>query len=269
VVKKDECPLHIKKLFENWRRHPKNNILQNIILEFYEWHCIDNYSFSSNRQILLWLNYKLWQHYGNVVMLVNFEHFFYNQWNKENRSGGSSIINFIDFIKSQIDTVKAELKTLYREQIGFNQLNAIQKIANNYLFNQNFKIQLPTDKTEAASTLAKAFTQKGFITLEDIPNQLLNSKQIEILQNWVENKSISIAITEDEWVAYINPKSFSQSRLEGYNNLHLEKETINWENLVAMKPKLKIIQEELKPKIEIPTFEITDTNVRKSKAFFG
>ncbi len=270
IVKKDECPLTIKKIFENWHKHPKSNVLQNIILEFYEWHTLDNFSFSGNRQILIWLNYKLWLYFGNVAMLFNLEHFFYNNWNKENREGCNSIYQLIDFIKSQIEKIKAELKALYRSQISYNQLNAIQKIANNYVFNLNFNLKLNTDKNEASQYLAKTLALKGFINIEDLPNQTLTEKQILCLQQWVEDKTIAVNFDEEEWVAYINPSNKAPFRLAAYNNLTIEKPLLKWESIAAIKPKLKIQIEEVLPTIEAPILVLKiDTSARKPKAFFG
>jgi len=270
VVKKDECPFHIQKLFENWRKPNQNNILQNIFMQFYAWHNVDNFSFTGNRQILIWLNFKLWKQFGNVAMFYNFEQFLFNQWNKENRNGIESILNFIEWIKTQNEVIKKELKTLFRTEIGFENLSSVQKIANNYLFNQNFNHQINVTSNDNGLILAKSLSKKGFITIDDIPNQVLTEKQITTLQYWVENKNIAITINEDEWTACILPKGNDNARLNKYNNLAFEKETINWEKLANIKPKLKIQQEEITPKIEIPTFgTLQQPDVRKTKAFFG
>ena len=269
-IKKENCPEPLRLLFEKWEQPNAENYIQAIVLQFYEWHATDNFSFSGKRQILIWLNYKLWKKYGLVAQLIDIEYFLFNNWNKENRSCIQSILDITDFIHEKIETLSSELKLLYREEIDYNNLLPQQKIANNYLFNQNFDIKLNSKVNTTSDLLYKIILKKGFLTYSDLPLKVNMESLEDTFRQWHIEKSISVDLSENNWFINLKPQTSEVQRLHKFNNVEINKEEINWKFLLECKNILPIKKEATPIIKEVSTFELKQEIVTiKAKAFFG
>ena len=72
VVNTAECPEHLTKVFELWDEQFEGfDFYERLVFEMSEWFQASDNGFSNQRQCLLWLNYCLWQHHGQLYSLIN------------------------------------------------------------------------------------------------------------------------------------------------------------------------------------------------------
>ena len=83
---------------------------ETLLMQFYDWHQNNHFSFSGQRHFVLWFNYRLWRIFGDGALLLNTEHFFYHHWNKESRDCVKSIRQLLSMIADNCVQLQAELQ---------------------------------------------------------------------------------------------------------------------------------------------------------------
>ncbi len=272
VVETAVCPPALEKIMQQWsNKFEKYGKLAEIVFEFIEWHAVNRFSFNSQRQIILWLNYQLRKQYGNISFMLNHEHYFYHHWNKESRDMKGSVKELLQFWSKSVDQISEDLNKLYKEQINFDQLNSSQKIIANHLFTTGFKSQYPMPVQMSQYPALKPLLKMGFVKLSDFVGKEDFEKYQEILDQLLAQKFI-LPVNEDEIFICLNPGYETRnSRFSAYQNTNISSEVIDWEkfkNQNIIKPIAPI-----EVKIEIPSiqesFVIPELKPVKKKAFFG
>jgi hypothetical protein len=265
IIKTESCPQYLIDLFIEWQNCDSSSELESLIYQFVVWHETNQFSFSNHRQLILWLNFKLWRLFGSVVFKLNIERYFYHHWNKESRDTKQSIKDFISFLFQAIEDSKIELRDLYRQHIQYEQLKPSQKMASNYLFSNAFESGLPNTFIQQI-TLNKTLLKKGFVALEDMKNTLDAEKLTPLLQQLIELGRVSLFQEFGEITICLTPTQTSKSNLSKYSNIALPekvfslKDFINQEIKVEEPKEIQILP--IQP-IQMPE------SVERRKVFFG
>ncbi len=267
VINKIQCPLALQKLFAQWQLKPLGEVpLETLLYQFYDWHTLNNFSFTGQRQFILWFNYQLWKLYGEAASLLNVEHYFYHHWNKESRNAEYGIKQLISFMQEACHNLEQELKIIYRTDIKYETLEPNQKIANNYLYHAGFNCDgIVINSEDYSIQLNKILCKRGFVGTEDITAKMQLEKVKLTLQNWYKTGLVDVVFNENNWYAYLIPGENKSNRLQNYCNVTLSITEPNW-NQIFNKPLIP-----MKKPIEMPTESQTVPVKRVSgqKAFFG
>lgn len=272
VVETAVCPPAIEKMMEQWSgKFSAYGPVSTMVFEFLEWHAINRFSFASQRQIILWLNYQFKKQYGNISYMFNHEHYFFHHWNKESRDMKGSVKELLQYWKKTAETVSEELKQMYKEQIQFDQFNSSQKIISGHLFSSGFKTQYPMPVQMSQYPALKSLLKVGFVKLSDFTGKEDFDKYRELLDQLLAQNFI-VPVQEEEILICLNPGYDTQkSRLAAYKNTNTKTEAIDWETFRNQNVVKPIIPVELK--IEVPsvpeTFVMPELKPVKKKAFFG
>lgn len=264
VVSKQKCPADLVKLFAQWQLKPGNsNQLETALVQFCEWHALNNFSFNGQRHFILWFNYQLWKIYGDASALINVEHYFFHHWNKESRQIDASIKSLVNFIQETCIALELELKALYRSEIKFDTLEPLQKIANNYLYHIGFSCEGISVSTEDYSLqLNKLLLKKGFLCSEEINYKLTSEKVKLTIQNWYKTGLVDVVVNENNWYAYIKASENQSNRLQTYCNVQYQTQEPDWSKLVT-KPIIQMQVSERQPE------SVAKPAASRQKAFFG
>lgn len=277
VVETAKCPESLTKLMSGWSgKFNAYGKLGNILFQFLEWHSYNNFSFSTQRQIVLWLNYQFRNAFGNISYRFNHEKYFFHHWNKESRDMKNSLKEMLLNWKQEANALKQDLLHLYRTSISFENLKPSQKVISNHLFSEAFSVQYPKAVQISQYPALKPLLRRGFVELTDFGGKENFEKYRQLLDELVELNFIS-PMSDDEIFIGINPSYQSmKGRLSAYSNTKLGTDIVNWDefigqNITPTKPINPVIEEIRETQVAV---EMTETNqpeikpVRK-KAFFG
>lgn len=276
VVESTKCPEHLAKALMSWNgKFEAYGQLASIVFELLEWHKFNQFSFASNRQIVLWLNYKFKQEFGHISLQFNHENYFFNHWNKESRDMKTSVKELLMNWKKEAEAIKKQLKQLYRNNIGYDSLKSTQKLVANHLFENDFDIHYPMGIQMSQYPALKPLLKRGFVELSDFGPRESFEKYQQLLDELLQANFI-LPVREDEIFICINP-SFKamKGRLAAYANVDYKPIQPSWsefteQTITVTKP----IQAE-EPKQEETTavmetgFVVPDLKPLRKKAFFG
>jgi hypothetical protein len=272
VHKTIECPNDLKLQFNVWEKETENyNELEEILFTFIQWHTHNHFNFSNQRQIILWLNYRLWKLYGSIVFNINLERYFYHHYNKESRSIGSALKELIDFIVSELQNSKTILLNVFRTHIKFEELSTSEKIASNHLFYSVFETNLPS-KFVQNITLSKTLLKRGFLKLEDFSNPIECEKLSPQVEELLALNFIELKKENNSICLCLNTQTKETSRLGKYNNMPLVKEKMQLNHFLEQivfekelhKPIISVL-ETTTPKETL----VSETIKERKKVFFG
>lgn len=265
-VVRETCPDKIKKLFSQWQlKNNANTEFETLLLQFNDWHTMNNFSFTGQRHLVLWFNYQLWKLFGDGALFFNVEHFFFHHWNKESRDNVMSIKELIKFFSDSCSKLQQELLAMYREDIGFNDFQAEQKIANNYLALMEFQLtDLPVNADDYSVHLNKVIAKKGFVSNEDITFKVQQEKLLSTLQHLVSTGRIKVVIEQEKWWAGLIAGERKTDRLKSYCNVNISKAEPQWDMLQQVQP---IRIQPVKKSVE--TVNMAEQQLPRQKAFFG
>lgn len=263
------CPEKLKNLFQTWNtKYTQYSNFESLLYSFLEWHSLNKWSFSSQRQCVLWFNYRLWSQFGAVGLKLPIENFLYNNWNKEICNPNLEIKNFIDFLYDEIENQKLELTNIYKEHIAFETLKSRQKLVSSYVFEAGFKIENTNNISVSAHAILKQILRKGFLSLEDISSKEDFTKQISIYQELMDLGIMEIEKESGEISLYINTAFKNKSSsLYKYQNIQVSKSDLSLNDFIQQTYIKPIISIE-KPIIEEPVMQKASGSKRQ-KAFFG
>ncbi len=266
VKVKAKCPEALTNRFNHWMIvSTGESEFENFIHQFCDWHAANNYSFTGQRNFILWMNYQLWKLFGDAALLFNIEQHFYHHWNRESRSNVQSVKELVHFLLEACIHLQSELKTIYREEIGYESFEPLQRLANNFIYHSGFNVPL-MQKAQAddySSQLNKVMLKKGFVRSADINFKVQLEKVKLTLQNWYQTGLIQVVFTENNWLAYLLPSEGKTKRLQSYCNLQYQSVEPDWE-MVFIKPTIQI--QSVK---EAVVEEAPRKVVVRQKAFFG
>ncbi|MES2617107.1 MAG: hypothetical protein V4613_04465 [Bacteroidota bacterium] len=265
-VVRETCPDKIKKLFSQWQlKNTTNTEFETLLLQFNDWHALNNFSFNGQRHLVLWFNYQLWKLFGDGALFFNVEHFFFHHWNKESRDNVMSIKELIKFLSDSCSKLQQDLLAMYRDEIGFNDFQPEQKIANNYLTLQGFQItDLPVNADDYSVHLNKVIAKKGFVSNEDITFKVQLEKLLVTLQQLAASGRVKVVIEQEKWWAGLIAGERKTDRLQSYCNVSISTVEPEWEMLQQVQP---IRIQPVKKAVE--TVSISEPQLPRQKAFFG
>ncbi len=246
-------------------KNTTNTEFETLLLQFNDWHALNNFSFNGQRHLVLWFNYQLWKLFGDGAMFFNVEHFFFHHWNKESRDNVMSIKELIKFLSESCSKLQQELLAMYRKEIGFNEFQPEQKIANNYLTLLGFQLtDLPVNADDYSVHLNKVIGRKGFVSNEDITFKVQHEKLLATLQQLAVCGRIKVVIEQEKWWAGLIAGERKTDRLQAYCNVSISKVEPEWEILQQVQP---IRIQPVKKSAE--TVSISEQQLPRQKAFFG
>jgi hypothetical protein len=263
VKETGKCPEGLQKLFGTWNLSLKGyGNLETIIFSFYEWHMSNQFSFSAQRQNVLWLNYQLWKQFGQMTFSLGLENYLFHHWQKESRDPKNAVKDILSFLKTEIEKNEAALNTLFRTEIGFEHLKPQQKLISGYLFSCGFKVQLPVKVQQ--SPFVKILLSKGYIELNDLEQKTETVKNI--FEELHDLEIIFMAHEDEERYICLNPSYREhKGRLSKYSNIEFVKRELQWEEFISQSLTKVII-----PKvIETVPEPVKETVSKRQKAFFG
>lgn len=272
VVETAKCPAKLEKVMSGWAlSNGEYSELSSLVYQFLEWHEVNQFSFASNRQIILWLNYQFRKLYGNISFMFNHELYFYHHWNKESRDMKSSVKELLSFWKKEVETTSESLKALYRDQINYDHLHSGQRIIANHLFETGFKTQYPMPIQMSQFPALKPLLKKGFVSLSDFVGKEDFEKYQELLDQLLEQQFI-LPVKEDEIYICLNP-SFDNNgnRFSQYVNLKKEVVKADWNEFISQSISKPIapIEVKIEPTAALEPVFIPELKPVKKKAFFG
>ncbi len=274
VVESVKCPEALKTALLNWSgKFETFGQLSSIMFEFMEWHKFNQFSFASNRQCLLWLNFRFRQAFGSISSLFNHEHYFYHHWNKESRDMKTSVKELLQNWKKEAEQIKQDLSNLYRNNIAFNHLKSAQKIVANHLFEHEFEIHYPTPVQMSQYPALKPLLKRGFVELSDFGSKENFDKYSQLLNDLLAQNFI-MTVKEDEVFISLNPSYFSQkSRFKDYVNINLSQDPIELnafiEQTITVTKPIQIDEPVQEASVSETILTVPDIKPIRKKAFFG
>jgi hypothetical protein len=266
TVKNEGCPETLHKIFENWNQTLSGySKLESLVYAVLEWHAANQYTFSGNRQVILWFNYQLVKQFGQPALTLNLENYLFHHWQKENLEIENAIKGLINFIQSEIAKNTSLLNTIYKEHIDFAALKPGQKLVSGYLFSIGFNIQLPAHIHPLP--VIKTLLKKGYVEIHDL-GQKADMEKIRMTLEELFSIQRIMMVNEDGYLYIsLNPSYRSGSgRLDAYTNIERLAPEVNWEGFVSQPVTKTIMPKAAKITIEPETVAPVK---RRQKAFFG
>lgn len=262
------CPKPLKKLFDEWEFKFKTcSEPEKIIYGFLDWHSFNGFSFSGQRQMVLWLNYKLWKLYGPLTERLGLEFFLFQKWNRIDADPAKCIKDFISGMTEELQTIKSELKTLYRDEIAFVSMNSSQKTVSSFVFDKAFStcFKCPDSGTQQVFNM---LMRKGFVSIGDFADKTEVENQKQALGKLISNDIAVLAEEGEEVCLYINTSAENKNNfLFRFQNIKCGSSEITLDQFTeqsfvkALVPIEKTILPETS--VQIPQRE------KRQKAFFG
>lgn len=272
IHKTMECPAELKQQFEAWELETEAyNELEEVLYTFIQWHTHNHFSFGNQRQIILWLNYRLWKLYGSIVFSINLERYFYHHYNKESRSTESALKELIEFVKVELQDSKTTLLQVFRTHIRFDELSTSEKIASNHLFFSVFETNLPS-KFVQNITLTKTLLKRGFLKVDDFSNPIEREKLSPQIEELLEQNFIEFKKENDRICLCLSTHTNETSRLSKYNNMPNVQEKLQLNHFLNQAVSEKGVHKPIISVIETTTLSETlkpETLKERKKVFFG
>lgn len=196
LVNTAECPEVFEQLFEVWQNRFEGFAWQErLLFEIAEWYQAADNGFSNQRQCLLWLNYQLWQRYGNGFQLINLEQALHQNMADWSLKPQACIKNIFEVIAQDLQQLQDQIIDQYRQQVQFDRLRHREQTLVNFLIEQRFDLSaIPQANLTATGYLIKCLNHKGFIELKDVEadwnnqeaglNLLLKEGIVEMSSEW-------------------------------------------------------------------------------------
>ncbi len=263
-----KCPQNLKRLFEHWEKQTNGfSNLESMVYMFLDWHKLNGFNFSGQRQTVLWLNHQFWKMYGNVFQKMGFENFLYKKWNKEIFQADQAIGEMIAFIKEEVELQRLELRELYRNEIQFELLKSRQKLLSTYFFENQFNVDIPSGISVGADSILKRVQSKGYLRLSDFQDKQEAEKNLLFINELIELHVLIPAVDEDEVCLYFNTSlKNAKSRLFTFQNLINKERAVPISEFIAQSIVKPIVPIE-KAVIPEPASEVLVQ--KRQKAFFG
>jgi hypothetical protein len=267
-----ECPVELKQQFEAWELETEAyNELEEILYTFIQWHTHNHFSFGNQRQIILWLNYRLWKMFGSIVFNINLERYFYHHYNKESRSTDNALKELIEFVTGELQDSKTTLLQVFRTHIRFDELSTSEKIASNHLFFSVFETNLPS-KFVQNITLTKTLLKRGFLKLDDFSNPIEREKLSPQIEELLEQNFIELKKEDNSISLCLSTRQIEISRLSKYNNMPEVQEKLLLNHFLEQIVAEKEVHKPIISVIETTTLSETrnpETLKERKKVFFG
>ena len=272
IHKTVECPVELKQQFEAWELETEAyNELEEVLYTFIQWHTHNHFSFGNQRQIILWLNYRLWKLYGSIVFNINLERYFYHHYNKESRSTESALKELIEFVTVELQNSKTTLLQVFRTHIRFDELSTSEKIASNHLFFSVFETNLPS-KFVQNITLTKTLLKRGFLKVDDFSNPIEREKLSPQIEELLEQNLIELKKENNSICLCLSTHTNETSRLSKYNNMPNVQEKLQLNQFLNQAAVEKEVHKPIISVLETTTLSETrnpETLKERKKVFFG
>ncbi len=262
------CPKPLKKLFDDWELKFKAcSETEKIIYGFLDWHCFNGFSFSGQRQMVLWLNYKLWKFYGPLTERLGLEFFLFQKWNRKDADPAKCIKEFISCMSEELQTIKSELKTLYRDEIAFGSMSSSQKTVSSFVFDKAFSTGFKCPDS-GSQNVFNILMSKGFVSILDFADKTEIENQKQALGKLISNEIAVLAEDGEEVCMYINTSAENKNNfLFRFQNIKRELSKITLDQFTDQSLVKPIVPIE-KTIIPEPSVQISQREKRQ-KAFFG
>lgn len=274
VIESVKCPETLKKALLGWSgKFDTFGVLSSTVFEFMEWHKYNQYSFATNRQLLLWLNLRFKNSFGAISHLFNHEHYFFHHWNKESRDMKTSVKELLQNWKKEAENIKKGISDLYRLNISYQNLKPAQKLIANHLFENEFEIHYPSPIQMSQYPALKPLLKRGFVEHSDFGAKDNFEKYEQILNDLLAQNFI-LPVKEDEIFISLNPSyQANKSRLSAYVNIDLNQNTIELtefinQTITVTKP-IQIEEPIQEASVSESVFTEPETKPIRKKAFFG
>ncbi len=243
--------------------HQHLDDISKILFLFFNWHKNNNFNFENQHQIILWLNYKLFEAIGQATYLLPIEDFLYHQCQKSGREIPLLISDFFKFLALETEKLLSELKNEFQKNINFEILNTKQRIVSMHLFNSSFETNFESQITKNRNL--KMLFQKGFLCFDNkFEYEIIDSKTLSQLKYLFENKAINIEIDRNKLYFYIKTDLNIDQKWLYYKNINIIENKEGYD---------EIIQNYLSSNIKTTPINSLETIEKefeiKKKAFFG
>ncbi|MEZ4804900.1 MAG: hypothetical protein R2852_05310 [Bacteroidia bacterium] len=263
------CPAELKDLFvKNEQLFGKNSSIEKTVLLFLDW--IQTESFKdSKRQCILFLNYNLWKQYGPFAQRFNIEKFLFAQINKKQFDESEFLNKFFDFLNKSIEDEQNNLKTIYKNKIDYQVFNSNQKLAFNYLYENDLNLEFD-ENAKYSEYLKNALRSKGFINHEDY-KEALNKDEFSLeLSKLIKSGMVNIEKSNGEISLFLNTSLKNKKcRLYTYQSIKNNQSKFTLEefkNQILVKSSTVIQFEQNSVVKEASKSSFTE---KRQKAFFG
>lgn len=264
------CPKPLKDLFDSWpQKFASFTPLETLVFECMDWHRFNGFSFSGQRQFVLWLNYRLWKLFGPVVQKCGIEHYFYQNWNQALSNPAEALKHLLLHLMQEISVNTLDLKDMYREQICFDSLKSRQKIVSGYLFEAGFRSETSQQLLSAqAQSVLKMVLKKGFVSINDFEDRSELEKHRNAFAELSGSGILEPDMEDGEICLYLNTTLKNKTGyLYKFQNLKHVENKLNVDDFMQQSPVKSIVPVE---KISMPEPAAASVvKSRRQKAFFG
>jgi|GEM_PF-1471786 len=264
------CPKALKALYDSWsQKFHSFSPLETLVFECMDWHRFNGFSFSGQRQFVLWLNYRLWKLYGPIVQKTGIEYYLYQNWNQTLSNPAEALKQMLHHLIQEISVYTLELKEMYREQIRFDALKSRQKIVAGYLFENGFRSETSQQLLSAqAQSVLKLVLKKGFVSMNDFDDRAELDKHRNALTELTGIGILEADNEDGEICLYLNTTLKNKSGyLFKFQNLKSAENKLSVDDFMQQSPVKSIVPAE---KISIPEPAVASAvKSRRQKAFFG
>ena len=268
VVNTAECPDALINVFELWDEQFEGfDFYERLVFELSEWFQAADNGFSNQRQCVLWLNYCLWQHHGQLYPLINLEQALHQTSSEFSSNPQKSLQQLFVNLQNDLLGLQADLIELYRKQFQYDRLKKREQTLVNYLIEQRFDLNaMNLSKYASFELVLNAVKQKGFIALKDVEADWLSvSPQLEMM--------LADGVLElgSEWDGkvnlYLNTSLFNATkRLYKYQNVTIKLSAGQLNQFEQQTVSTPIVPIESAAVVFKPT---TEQGPSRPKAFFG
>lgn len=264
------CPKALKALFDSWpQKFASFSPLETLVFECMDWHRFNGFSFSGQRQFVLWLNYRLWKLFGPVVQKAGIEHYFFQNWNQTLSNPAEALKLMLHHLIHEISVSALELKEIYREQIRFETLKSRQKVVSGYLFEAGFRSETSQQiLSSTAQSVLKMVLKKGFVSMGDFDDRTELEKHRNALNELCGNGVLELDEEDGEVCFYLNTTLKNKAGyLYKFQNIKRAENKLSVDDFMQQSPVKPIVPVE---KISIPEPAVANAvKSRRQKAFFG
>lgn len=268
AVNTAECPEHLTKVFELWDEQFEGfDFYERLVFEMSEWFQAADNGFSNQRQCLLWLNYCLWQHHGQLYSLINLEQALHQISSELSSNPQKSLQQLFVHLQTDLLALQADLIAQYRKQFQYERLRKREQTLVNYLIEQRFDLSaMNLSKYANFEQVLSIIKQKGYIELKDVEAEWLSVRpQLEMML------ADGVLELSSEWDGkvnlYLNTSLFNANkRLYKYQNVTIKLSEGPLNQFEQQSVTTPIVPIESAAVVFKPT---TEQGPSRPKAFFG
>lgn len=265
------CPDSLIEMFQSWNTvSEKEDGLQDIMHRFEEWFRHTGSRFSGQRQLVMWLNYRLWKLYGNISFRLKTEEFLFKISGSDRPDKIQLIPALAEHFIQQSENIKTELKMMYRKITGWEQMNSRQKLLSGHLFESAFRFGLQEPELISNNGIFRLLCQKGCIGIDDVSRKEQEAEVYNELKLLIGSGLAELAEEGGGIMLQLRIENDrGKSVLTNYRNISYPDREIKIETFLRQEPVRQIVS--LTGKTSASEQEATvksQTQIRK-KAFFG